>query len=214
MNIFFDLDGTLTNPKLGITRSMFHALERLGLETPDPDDVDRFIGPPLHDSMRKLAPGQVDEAVELYRARYTKEGLYENSVYSGIPEVLAELVENGHILFLATAKVRAIAMKITSHFDLAKYLTAEYGPGFGEKHVDKANLLRDAVAEHAIDSADAVMIGDRQFDFEAAKKVGMASIAVSWGFGTEDELAHADRVCHTPSDLIGAIAEIKALRVP
>jgi phosphoglycolate phosphatase len=199
--VFLDLDGTLTDPKPGITSSVAYALEKLGLPVPSSDDLLWVIGPPLLDSFGQLGAPDPARALALYRERYTDTGLFDNSVYKGIPEALSRLRDGGHRMCLATAKPHVYARRITAHFDLARWMDHEFGPELDGTRNDKADLLAHALELTGIDPSDSVMIGDRIHDFRAARSVGMTSIAVTWGYGTKDETALADFTCDQPEQL-------------
>lgn len=206
--VFLDLDGTLTDPKPGITKSFIYALEKLGMPTPTPDDLEWVIGPALLDSFAKLGVDDPQHAVDLYRERYTKDGLFENKVYDGIPALLSSLRASGYLMCLATAKPHAYARKITAHFGLAQYLTHEFGPELDGTRNNKGELLAYALNLTGYDTKNAIMIGDRHHDIDAAKDVGMKSIGVTWGYGPIDELAQADALCTTPAELKTSIAKL------
>jgi phosphoglycolate phosphatase len=199
--IFLDLDGTLTDPKPGITGAVRHALLTLGLPAPHPDDLTWTIGPPLIDSFRRLGAPEPEAALELYRAHYNAGGLYDAVVFPGILESLDLMQAAGHRLYLATAKPHAYARKITAHFGIAPYLAAEFGPELDGTRNDKSDLLHHALETTGEDPMDAVMVGDRSHDIVAARTCGMASIAVAWGYGTEAEHRDADLRLHRPSGL-------------
>ncbi|WP_212522722.1 HAD hydrolase-like protein [Actibacterium sp. MT2.3-13A] len=203
--VFLDLDGTLTDPKPGITRSVVHALESLGLGAPDPDSLNWVIGPPLVESFEKLGAPDPQAALAAYRARYTDVGLYENRVFDGIPEVLAGLRAAGHVLHLATAKPHVYARRITAHFGLARHLTLEFGPELDGTRNDKADLLTHALEITGARAEASVMIGDRHHDIDAARAVGMKAIGVLWGYGPRAELAGADRLVATPAEIGPAV---------
>ena len=206
--IFLDLDGTLTDPKPGITKSFIYALEKLGLPAPTPDDLEWVIGPALLDSFAKLNVTDPQVAVDLYRERYTDVGLFENRVYDGIPELLLGLRDAGYTMCLATAKPHIYARKITAHFGLAQYLTHEFGPELDGTRNNKGELLAYALDLTGYDVKNSIMIGDRHHDIDAARAVGMKSIGVIWGFGANDELAQADAICETRAALETAIASL------
>ncbi|MDH5798889.1 MAG: HAD hydrolase-like protein [Paracoccaceae bacterium] len=205
--VFLDLDGTLTDPKPGITGSVIHALHELGFEAPSPDNLEWVIGPPLLWSFEKLGVADPHAALALYREHYQKSGLFEASVYAGIVEALSEIRDSGHRLFLATAKPHIYAKRITAHFGLSSFMEAEFGPELDGTRNDKGELLKFAL-EQIAQSQPAVMVGDRENDFRAARVIGAAAIGVDWGYGTDDELATADRICRAPSDLPNVIAEL------
>jgi len=206
--VFLDLDGTLTDPKPGITKSFIYALEKLGLPTPAPDDLEWVIGPALLDSFTQLQVDDPQVAVDLYRERYTRDGLFENRVYDGIPDLLTNLQDAGYTMCLATAKPHAYARKITAHFGLAQYLTHEFGPELDGTRNNKGDLLAHALERTGIDPVQSVMVGDRHHDYDAARAVGMKAVAVTWGYGSAGEWATADVVCEVPQDLPVVIREI------
>lgn len=206
--VFLDLDGTLTDPKLGITKSFIYALDKLGLPTPAPDDLEWVIGPALIDSFAQLDVPDPQAAIDLYRERYTDVGLFENKVYDGIPELLAGLQDAGYAMNLATAKPHSYARKITAHFGLAQYLTHEFGPELDGTRNNKGELLAYALAKTGQAADDSIMVGDRHHDIDAARAVGMKSIAVTWGYGSAGEWAQADEICDTPAELQAIIARL------
>lgn len=206
--IFLDLDGTLTDPKSGITKSFVHALTQLGHFAPDPDDLEWVIGPALLDSFTKLGVADPQAAVDLYRAHYTKDAMFDCHVYDGIPALLAILQTAGHTLCLATAKPHAYARKITAHFGLSHYLAHEFGPELDGTRNDKGELLAHALNLTGYDVADCIMVGDRHHDIDAAKANKMRSIGVTWGYGAKGELSGADALCYTPTELGGTIKQM------
>lgn len=208
MNVFLDLDGTLTNPYLGATRSIAYALEKLDLPVPDLDTLGWVIGPAMVDSLAKLGVPDPELAMALYRERYADVGLLENEVYDGIPEMLQGLGAAGATLFLATAKTNIYARRITAHFGLSQYLSHQFGPELDGTRSNKGHLLEYALAETGIDPQSAVMVGDRIHDFRAARHVGMKAVAVSWGFGNPDEYKLADAICEHPQDLPDIVASL------
>ncbi|MCB1357677.1 MAG: HAD hydrolase-like protein [Maritimibacter sp.] len=209
--VFLDLDGTLTDPRPGITRSIVHALVEMGHDAPDPDSLTWAIGPALIDSFARLGVAEPEVALGHYRARYTAVGLFENRVYSGIPEALAQMRDAGHRLFVATAKPHAYARRITAHFGLAQYFEAEFGPELDGTRNDKAELLAFARETLGLGAAHAVMVGDRMHDHRAAHAAGMAALAVRWGYGDDSEHSEADAICDTPHGLAEAVRQLADL---
>ena len=207
MHVFLDLDGTLTDPKPGITGSFAYAMKSLALTPPPLDELTWVIGPALIDSFRKIGVPDPERALELYRENYTSGALFENSVYSGIPEALGKMKSDGFELHIATAKPHAYARKITSHFDLSKFFANEFGPELDGTRNNKGQLLAYALDLTGIDAANSVMVGDRIHDIDAARYVGMASIGVTWGYGTTAETEQAEYLCHNPSDLPATVAK-------
>jgi phosphoglycolate phosphatase len=190
---FFDLDGTLTDPKPGITGCIQYALDRLGFPAPHADDLVWCIGPPLHASM-KIFVG-TDElahrAVELYRERFRDVGLYENRLYDGIEKTLSEVAACGRPLFVATSKPKIYADRIIEHFGLRHHFQQVFGSELDGTRTDKAELLAYALAEAKVDPARAIMIGDRSHDVIGARKNGMKAIGVLYGYGSLAELTEA-----------------------
>ena len=209
--IFFDLDGTLTDPKPGITRSIQYALQRLDYPTiPTEDELTWCIGPPLRASFVRLLGGDhsADRAVSLYRERFSDVGLYENGVYDGIGDVLTKLCTSGHRLFVATSKPHVFAERIIDHFALRNHFERVFGSELDGTRVDKSHLLEYALKQAAVDPAKTLMIGDRSHDMVGAKNNGMKGIGVLYGYGSRDELigAGAQQVCATPGAILGCIS--------
>ncbi len=173
--IYFDLDGTLTDPKPGITRSIQYALQRLDHPTiPTEDELTWCIGPPLRSSFVKmLGDHAADRAVALYRERFSDVGLYENRVYDGIGEVLTTLRASGHRLFVATSKAHVFADRIIDHFGLRDHFEYVFGAELDGTRADKSHLLEYALKQAAVDPAKTLMIGDRSHDMVGAKNNGM-----------------------------------------
>ena len=209
--IFFDLDGTLTDPKPGITRSIQYALRKLDHPTmPTEDELTWCIGPPLRASFVRLlgAETSADLAVSYYRERFSDIGLYENGVYDGIGEVLTALCASGHRLFVATSKPHVFAERIIDHFGLRGHFERVFGSELDGTRVDKSHLLEYALKEASVDPARTPMIGDRSHDMIGAKNNGMMGIGVLYGYGSRDELlqAGAHHVCQTPRAILGCIS--------
>jgi phosphoglycolate phosphatase len=203
---FFDLDGTLTDPKPGITRCIQYALERLGFPVPSQDDLVWCIGPPLYASMKKFVGTDelAHRAVELYRERFRDVGLYENDAYAGIEETLAKVAVGGRRLFVATSKPKVYADRIIEHFGLGGLFEHVFGSELDGTRTDKADLLAYALSEAKLDPARAIMIGDRSHDVVGARKNGMKAIGVLYGYGSLAELtdAGADHLCAAHPDLV------------
>jgi phosphoglycolate phosphatase len=203
---FFDLDGTLTDPKPGITRCIQYALEHLGFPVPTQDDLVWCIGPPLHASMKKFVGTDelAHRAVELYRERFRDVGLYENDAYAGIEETLAKVAVGGRRLFVATSKPKVYADRIIEHFGLGGLFEHVFGSELDGTRTDKADLLAYALSEAKLDPARAIMIGDRSHDVVGARKNGMKAIGVLYGYGSLAELtdAGADHLCAAHPDLV------------
>ena len=208
--IYFDLDGTLTDPKLGITRSIQYALQRVDHPTmPTEDELTWCIGPPLRASFVRLlgAETSADLAVSYYRERFSDIGLYENGVYDGIGDVLTTLCASGHRLFVATSKAHVFADRIIDHFGLRHHFEHVFGAELDGTRVEKSELLEYALKQASVDPSKTLMIGDRSHDMVGAKNNGMKGIGVLYGYGSRDELleAGAHHVCATPGAIPGCI---------
>lgn len=206
VTIFFDLDGTLTNPKPGITRSIQYALERLGVPAPSEDELTWCIGPPLHASLKKLTGTDelADRALLLYRERFSDIGLFENEAYSGITDTLSRLAATRQRMFVATSKPAVYATRIVDHFGLKPYFERVFGSELDGTRVDKRDLLRYALDDVRVDPQHAVMIGDRSHDVVGARANGMTAIGVLYGYGSEAELrgAGAHQICAAHPELL------------
>lgn len=199
--ILFDLDGTLTDPKIGITRSVQYALRALGIEEPSLDKLEPFIGPPLADSFREfygLNDEQIIMAVAKYRERFAQQGIYENEIYPGISEMLAELKRKGKILAIASSKPTLFVEQILDHFDIRKHFDFIIGSNMDGTRGRKEEVVEEALRQMlpteitpAEKKDTVVMVGDRKFDIEGAKAHGITSVGVSFGYGSEKELEQA-----------------------
>lgn len=205
--LLFDLDGTLTDPVLGITNSVMYALKKYGIEVNDRRELYKFIGPPLSDSFENFygfSKAEAVNAVEYYREYYREKGIFENAVYDGIETLLKTLKDNGRTLLLATSKPKVFAEQILEHFKIAKYFTFVAGSNLDGTRVKKGEVIK-YVLENCmnIDLSKAVMIGDREHDIIGAKEAGMDSIGVLFGYGGRDELekAGADRIVESVAEL-------------
>lgn len=190
--ILFDLDGTLTDPKPGITGSIQYALERMGETVPDADDLEWTIGPPLWLNFVKLVgEARADEGVRLYRERFGETGLFENRLIDGIPALLERLNAQGHKMVVATSKPHVFASRIVTHFGLDPYFSTVYGSELDGTRVDKRDLLRYIRTQENLRPDRAVMIGDREHDVYGAKAIAIPAIGVRWGYGSDEELQQA-----------------------
>lgn len=193
--ILFDLDGTLTDPFIGITRSVQYALKHYGVEVDDLKQLIPFIGPPLQDSFQEFyhfSPAQADEACDKYHERFIVEGWRENEVYEGIGEFLREQKESGKQLFVATSKPEPLARKILDYFNLSQYFSFIGGDTMDRTRSAKAEVIRYVLDTAGITSLqDIVMIGDRKHDIIGAKTVGLDSVGVLYGYGDRQELTEA-----------------------
>jgi phosphoglycolate phosphatase len=204
--IFFDLDGTLTDPKPGITRSIQYALEKLGHPVPSEDELIWCIGPPLHASLKKLVgtDALADQALLLYRKRFADIGLFENEAFPGIEDTLSALASSGRRMFIATSKPAVYAERIVDHFGLKPYFERVFGSELDGTRTDKIDLLRHALETAKVDPRQAIMIGDRGHDMIGARNNKMTAIGVLYGYGSREELegAGAHRICETHRELV------------
>ena len=193
--LFFDLDGTLTDPAEGITKSVEYALNKFGITVADRSELLCFIGPPLVDSFRDFF-GFSDEdaarAVGYYREYFPEKGIFDNRVYDGIPELLAKLRAAGRTLVLATSKPEEFARRIMDKFDLARYFEFICGATFDGRISKKSEVIEYAIETAGITDRSAVlMIGDREHDVLGAKAAGVDSLGVLFGYGDRPELEGA-----------------------
>lgn len=193
--IVFDLDGTLTDPMIGITKSVQYALRAYGIQVERLEDLCPFIGPPLRDSFMKyygFDPDQATEAIWKYREYFSVTGLYENKEYAGIKEMLAALRDEGKKLYVATSKPELFAKKILEHFQMAEYFTFIGGASMDETRVKKGDVIGYVLEENQItDLSQVVMVGDREHDVIGAKEAGIESVGVLYGYGSREELEEA-----------------------
>ena len=214
----FDLDGTLTDPREGITRSIAHALERMGVATPPLADLEFAIGPPLRASLARLLGTDSREAVEIalghYRERFADVGLFENAPYEGIEDALRALVASGATLVVATSKPTVYARRIVEHFALGAHFCEVHGCELDGTREDKRDLIAHILAHHGFDTERTVMIGDRGVDMLAARIHGLAAVGALWGFGSRDELleAGAHSLCESVRDLPSLLQRMPAPR--
>jgi phosphoglycolate phosphatase len=208
--IYFDLDGTLTDPKPGITRSIQYALGKLDRAVPTEDELTWCIGPPLRASLKQLVgtDALADAALLLYRERFGDIGLYENEIYPGIEDTLSVLAKSGRRMFVATSKAVVYAERIIDHFKLRDYFERVFGSELDGTRADKTDLLGYALQTMNVDSSKSVMIGDRKFDMIGARNNGMTAVGVLYGYGTKEELlaGGAQHICTAPRGLLDHVA--------
>ena len=190
-NILFDLDGTLTDPREGITRSVQYALGKLDIHEPDLAKLEHFIGPPLLQCFMQtydLPEERAWEAVNHYRDRFKVTGLYENRVFDGIEALLGRLREQGRTLFIATSKPTVFAREIARHFGFDRHFKHIYGSELDGTRTNKVELIAHLLEEERLDRADTLMIGDRKHDLIGASRNGLHGAGVGYGFGSREEL--------------------------
>ena len=206
--ILFDLDGTLTDPGIGITNSVAHALAHWNIEVADRAELYKFIGPPLSDSfMRYYGFSEEDaiHAIAVYREYFSVKGLYENEVYPGIPELLSALKAAGKTVVLATSKPEKFAVEILRHFGLYDYFDIIAGASMDESRNKKADVIAYAISQMKNpDLSRMIMIGDREHDILGAKQIGIDSIGVLYGYGdrAEHEKAGATYIAEKVKDIL------------
>ena len=209
--ILFDLDGTLTDSAPGIIHSVQYALKKYGIEAED-QALHSFIGPPLVHSFQErfgFDHEQALEAVGYYREYFTAGGMFENSVYPGIEELLQKLKRDGKSLVVATSKPELFSRQIIEHFALDDYFDFIGGAAMDESRATKTEVLSYVLETLGTDRSRAVMIGDRRNDIEAAKFLGTDSIGVLYGYGSREELEQAGAMlfAETPEDIYRIISE-------
>lgn len=196
--LLFDLDGTLTDPKIGIATCVQYALKSFGIEEPDLDKLEPFIGPPLKDSFMQfygMDEAQAEKAVEKYRERFKDIGLFENEVYKGIPGMLRLLQSKGMHLAVASSKPTVFVERILKHFRMDQYFEAIVGSELDGSRVNKDEVVQEALNRlfqgEPVQREEIYMIGDRKFDVEGARAHGIESVAVAYGYGDVEELKEA-----------------------
>ncbi|TCB74365.1 HAD family hydrolase [Acinetobacter sp. ANC 3781] len=195
-NILIDLDGTLTDPKVGITTSARYGLNKVGHPIADDVNIDWIIGPPLKASLAKILNVAVDDvlaeqALMGYRERFAVTGLYENHVFDDVAETLKTLQQQGYRLFLATAKPEVYARQILEHFELLQYFVHPYGSELNGERTHKAELIAYIIEKEQLKPEECLMVGDREHDIFGARYNGIETIAVEYGYGADEELTAA-----------------------
>ena len=208
--LLFDLDGTLTDPKVGICTCVQYALASFGIEEPDLDKLEPFIGPPLKNSFMNyyhLTEEQAEEAVEKYRERFKDTGIFENKLYDGIEQMLIALNSKGMHLAVASSKPQVFVERILEHFHIARYFRVVVGSELDGTRVNKEEVIEEALrqlfGDKPVDKSQVYMIGDRRYDAEGAKRVGVESVCVTYGYGSMEELkaAKADYIVRSVEEL-------------
>lgn len=188
--LLFDLDGTLTDPFEGITRSVEYALNAFGIEVEDRRVLAPFIGPPLVESLTERYGFTMEDAVAAvakYREYFAVKGLYENELFEGIPELLSNCRKAGYKISMATSKPTHYARIIAEHFDIARYFDAIHGSSLDGTRITKSSVVAEAVQEEHLDPTRALMIGDRRHDVEGAGEHGIRTVGVLYGYGSREE---------------------------
>lgn len=196
--VLFDLDGTLTDPREGITRSVQYALAQLDIHEPDLVALEHFIGPPLLQCFMQtysLSEPRAWDAVNHYRVRFREVGLYENQLFEGIIELLQLLGEQGRTLYIATSKPTVFAVEIARHFDFGRYFKGIYGSELDGTRTNKVELIKHLLEQEGLEPSDTLMIGDRKHDLIGAHSNGLNAVAMGYGFGSLEELS-GERPAH------------------
>lgn len=202
--LLFDLDGTLTDSQEGLVNCMKYAMDKMGYDMPD--DAQKFLGPPLYQSFAEflgMNENEVNEAVKIFRERYSTIGLFENRVYDGIPEMLKKLKDSGMRLMVATSKPQAYAVRILERFELLPCFEIVGGAGLDGTRNYKHEVIEYVLAQADITDRNSVlMIGDRKQDVLGAHKTSLKCMGILWGYGSYEELhnAGADFIARTPKE--------------
>lgn len=212
VTVFLDLDGTLLDPKPGITAAIRHALREMSMDDiPSAEELTWCIGPPLWNSFEVLlGPGaDIDAAVASYREFYTDEAMYDAEVYDGVGEMFEAFHDMDMPMYVATSKPATYAQQIIEHFGIHAHVTGLFGSELDGTNSDKTDLLRHALAETETDPAQAVMLGDRRFDIFGARNNNILAVGALWGYGDPDELhmAEADALAGSPEEVPEIVLE-------
>jgi len=206
--ILFDLDGTITDPKIGITKSAQYALSKFDIHIEDLDSLESIIGPPIHNTFSEKYNFSVEKtelAVAYFREYFSKKGLFENKPYPGIKRTLKDLKKSGYRLAIATSKPTIFAERILDHFNLSQYFEFIVGASLDKTRINKSDIILECIKLFNDNSNERyVMIGDREHDIIGAKKVGIKSIGVLYGYGSKNELvaAGANRIIDNHNELL------------
>ena len=207
-HVYFDLDGTLTDPFEGITKCILYALDKLGFPHPSDEYLYSCIGPPLYETFPQMVGEELTlKAIDLYRERFDEIGWLENKPYDGIHNALAAVADSGSVLFVATSKPRIAAARIIEHFEMGQYFERVFGCELDGTRANKAELLNYAIEENP-QASSRTMIGDRKHDLIGAIANGIRPVGVSYGYGSAEELdaAGATAIANSPTDIPGLLA--------
>ena len=215
--ILFDLDGTLTDPFLGITRSVAYSLKSFGIEVDDLETLKPFIGPPLDVSFREnyhMDEAQSWKAVEKYREYFSKKGLFENKVYEGMEDFLQSLLNMDMKLYVCTSKPEVFAKEILDHFSLTPYFTGIYGATLDGSLKNKGDVIAHCIKQEQLNIQDCMMVGDRQHDIVGAHQNQIPCIGVLYGYGSLEEFQeyHCDYIAKDLIELKKIIEEWKDVK--
>lgn len=223
LSIFFDLDGTLTDPREGITKSIEYSLDKLNHRLPHPAPLETYIGPPLSQTFAQILKTEdqtlIEKAIGFYRERYSKVGMFENTVYPKIAEALSVLLAHEHRLFVLTAKPDVYAEKIIAYFALDRFFCRIYGATLDGRFQHKPDLFAHALTEECISASKAIVVGDRHHDIAAGLENKATTIGVTYGYGSKAELmeAKADYLAEKPESIpriVDHIGTLKTVALP
>src|ERR1700752_163558 len=213
-NVFFDLDGTLSDPAEGIVRCIQHSMAKLDLPCPPAEELTPYIGPPLREGLALICNSKdeafIEKIVGVFRERFSTVGLFENTMYSEVPQMLHALQSNSYRLFVATSKPTVFAKRIIDHFSIDHHFIDIHGNNLEGTLDDKAQILRELLDKHELVPGETLMVGDRKHDVIAASRNGVSSLGVTYGYGSRDELtgAGADYVCASPTEVVSQIMKL------
>lgn len=208
--ILFDLDGTLTDPKLGITKSVQYALKHFGIVEENLSCLEKFIGPPLKESFKEyynFGEQDIEIAIKEYREYFADRGIFENIVYPSVPEVLEELRKSGKKLMVATSKPTIFAERILKHFNLCEYFTFVSGSNLDGSRCRKSEVIAYGLSQNAIlEKSKVIMIGDRRHDIIGAREIGIDAVGVLYGYGSREELEREN-----PKFIVDTVIDLRSL---
>ncbi|EKV56485.1 HAD-IA family hydrolase [Brachyspira hampsonii] len=217
VNILFDLDGTITDSAPGIMNGILYGIKKinelynLNINIPDNDTLRKFIGPPLDASFKKYCLDDEKlslDFIKFYREDYNgNDGLFNCTLYDGIYDLIKTLYENNYRVFLATAKPKESALRIIEHFSMTIFFTNFYAPILGGKIKSKLDVLKEALEKENFEKDKTIMIGDRIDDIDAAKNVGIDSIAVKYGFGNDEEFKNASYIVNNTKEIFDILSK-------
>lgn len=208
VNVLFDLDGTLIDPREGIIGSLKYMLRELKLSSPPDSELEQYIGPPLQENVVSLLgpndPEKIAKGIELYRERFALKGIYQSTIYPGINTTLRTLHQNSAKLFVATSKPLTYTNRIMDYFDLHKFFNGIYGAELDGTRAKKGELIEYLLRNESLPPEESFMVGDRSHDIIGAQENHITAIGALWGYGSSTELtlAGADVLCKSPEDLI------------
>ncbi len=209
--VLFDLDGTIAESALGVTRSFSYALSKYGINEA-PSDLSKVIGPPLDRSFMDFygfSKEKADEAITHYREYYRARGIFECNIYDGIEDMLKTISDGGAKILLATSKPTVFAVQILEHFGLSRYFSHAVGSELDGRRTNKAEVVGCALELADMPKDRVLMVGDRSFDVIGAHTMGIAAAGALWGYGSADELSIADYTAKTPADICKIVMQVK-----